>query len=64
MNPETLLLAIFGGAVVFLLFIMHVMHRRIQQLQHEIEDIMAKVEISDAEIDLLGKTIERIRNLR
>jgi len=63
-NPETLLLAIFGGAVVFLLFIMHVMHRRIQQLQHEIEDIMAKVEISDAEIDLLGKTIERIRNLR
>ncbi|MHC1629565.1 MAG: hypothetical protein ACXQTG_01240 [Methanoculleaceae archaeon] len=64
MNPETILLVIFGGAVVFLLFIMHVMHRRIQQLQHEIEDIMAKVEISDAEIDLLGRTIERIRNLR
>ncbi|MGC9435848.1 MAG: hypothetical protein ACP5C4_07185 [Methanomicrobiales archaeon] len=64
MNPETILLAIFGGAVVFLLFIMHVMHRRIQQLQYEIEDIMAKVEISDAEIDLLGRTVERIRNLR
>ncbi|MHC1625961.1 MAG: hypothetical protein ACXQTG_02870 [Methanoculleaceae archaeon] len=64
MNPETILLVIFGIAVIFLLFIMHIMYRRIHQLQQEIDDIMRRVGISDAEIELLGRTVERLRNLR
>jgi hypothetical protein len=58
------LIAVLGLAFIFQLFMLYVMYRRIVQQQTEINSMKRKVELNDADFDLLMATARSIRNLR
>ncbi|HEC57587.1 MAG TPA: hypothetical protein ENI32_06905 [Candidatus Syntrophoarchaeum butanivorans] len=57
----TIFLAI---ALAVALFIMYVMHVRIQQLTEELRELKAKVEIRGDELEQLARDIEEFKRLR
>ncbi|OFV66212.1 MAG: hypothetical protein SBU_000754 [Candidatus Syntrophoarchaeum butanivorans] len=57
----TIFLAI---ALAVALFMMYVMHVRIQQLTEELRELKAKVEIRGDELEQLARDIEEFKRLR
>ncbi len=56
-NIESILLILFGIVIVFLLFLLYLMQRRIYQLLHEVEDISSTMTVTCGEIEELTKNV-------
>jgi len=63
-NMESVLIVLFGGVIVFLLFIVHLLQRRVQQLLGEMNQVSGKMKITSDEIEELTKNVEEIKNMK
>jgi len=61
MSAFTIFLAIALAAALFMMYVMHV---RIQQLTEELRELKAKVEIRGDELEQLARDIEEFKRLR
>ncbi len=61
-TPEGIMLILFGVVIVFLLFVMKLMHTRINQLLEEMNNLNGKVNLTSNEIEELTKNVEEFKN--
>lgn len=61
---ESYPLVILIFALLFESFMMYVMYRRIVQQQEEIRSMRGRLELTDADYDLLLRATQSVRNLR
>lgn len=55
---------LFGVIILVLLFLMVLMHRRIQQLVVEIEELKSKMNITTSELEALSRNVEEYKKLK
>jgi len=58
------MLILFGIVIVFLLFVVKLMHTRINQLLTEINSLNGKVNLTSNEIEQLTKNVEEFKNIK
>ncbi|MDE4907049.1 hypothetical protein L0665_00200 [Methanogenium marinum] len=61
-TPEGVMLILFGIVIVFLLFVMKLMHTRINQLLEEMNSLNGKVNLTSSEVEELTKNVEEFKN--
>ena len=61
-TPEGVMLILFGVVIVFLLFVMKLMHTRINQLLKEMNNLNGKVNLTSNEVEELTKNVEEFKN--
>lgn len=64
MIDGSLLLVLFGIVIVFLLFLVYLMQRRIQQLLVEVEHLGGRMQVTTSEIEALSKNVEAFKKLK
>jgi Na+-transporting methylmalonyl-CoA/oxaloacetate decarboxylase gamma subunit len=64
MIDASALLVLFGVAIVFLLFLVYLMQRRIQQLLNEVEHLGGRMQVTTSEIEALSKNVEAFKKLK
>ncbi|MBN1195063.1 MAG: hypothetical protein JXA08_06940 [Methanomicrobiaceae archaeon] len=64
MIDGSLLLVLFGVVNVFLLFLVYLMQRRIQQLLVEVEHLGGRMQVTTSEIEALSKNVEAFKKLK
>lgn len=64
MGMEIYLLPVLMLIIVIELFLMYLMHIRIQQLTGELERLSSRMAITDVELEQLTKNIEEFKKLR
>ncbi|KQC03839.1 MAG: hypothetical protein APR53_00465 [Methanoculleus sp. SDB] len=64
MIDASVLLVLFGVAIVFLLFIVYLMQRRIQQLLNEVDRLGGRMQVTTSEIEALSKNVEEFKKLK
>jgi cell division protein FtsL len=64
MTFETILLIIFGIAILVLLFVVYIMYVRIQQLLREFDQMESRMKVTDSEIEALARNVEEIKKLK
>lgn len=64
MMPGDLLIPILCVVLLFQVFMMYVMYRRIAQQQNEIDYMKGKIELTDADFDLLYTACRGVKSLR
>jgi cell division protein FtsL len=64
MIDASVLLVLFGVAIVFLLFLVYLMQRRIQQLLNEVEHLGGRMQVTTSEIEALSKNVEAFKKLK
>jgi cell division protein FtsL len=57
-------LFIFGFTILFLLFLIMIMQRRINQLLTDVERLGGKVKVTSSELEALTRNVEEIKKLR
>ena len=60
-NAEGVMLILFGMVIVFLLFVVKLMHTRINQLLAEMQSLNGKVNLTTTEIEELTKNVEEFK---
>ena len=63
-TAEGVMLILFGMVIVFLLFVVKLMHTRINQLLAEMDNLSGKVNLTTNEIEQLTKNVEEFKNIR
>lgn len=63
-TAEGLMLVLFGLVIVFLLFVVKLMHTRINQLLSEMDSLNGKVNLTSNEIEVLTKNVEEFKNIK
>lgn len=63
-TAEGVMLILFGIVIVFLLFVVKLMHTRINQLLTEIHSLDGKVNLTSNEIEQLTKNVEQFKNIK
>jgi cell division protein FtsL len=58
------ILILFGVIILILLFLMLLMHRRIQQLVVEIDGLKSKMNITTSELEALSRNVEEYKKLK
>ncbi|WAI00788.1 hypothetical protein [Methanogenium organophilum] len=58
------MLILFGIVIVFLLFVVKLMHTRINQLLSEMNSLNGKVNLTSNEIEQLTKNVEEFKNIK
>ena len=61
---QELLLILFGFAILFLLFLVAVMQRRINQLLRDVDRISGRIRVTSTELEALTKNVEEIKKLK
>ncbi|MCK8517483.1 hypothetical protein [Methanoculleus sp. 7T] len=61
---EGYLLVVLIFALLFESFMMYVMYRRIVQQQEEIRSMRGRIELTNADYDMLLRATQSVRNLR
>jgi cell division protein FtsL len=64
MSLEEILMLLLTVVIVLELFIMYLMHIRMNQLNGEVERLSSKMEITDVELDQLTKNIEEFKKIQ
>lgn len=64
MGVETIILPILMIIIIVELFLMYLMHIRIQQLMKELERLNSRMEITDVELEQLTRNIEEFKKLK
>ncbi|MBN1432953.1 MAG: hypothetical protein JW931_09305 [Methanomicrobiaceae archaeon] len=57
LNFDSLLIVLFGIVIVFLLFLLYLMQRRISQLLNEVDDLNNTMNVTCVEIEELTKNV-------
>lgn len=63
-TAEGVMLVLFGIVIVFLLFVVKLMHTRINQLLAEMDSLNGKVNLTSNEIEVLTKNVEEFKNIK
>ena len=63
-TAEGVMLILFGIVIVFLLFVVKLMHTRINQLLSEMDSLNGKVNLTSNEIEQLTKNVEEFKNVK
>lgn len=63
-TAEGVMLVLFGTVIVFLLFVVKLMHTRINQLLSEMNCLNGKVNLTTNEIEQLTKNVEEFKNIK
>lgn len=58
------MLILFGIVIVFLLFVVKLMHTRINQLLTEMDSLNGKVNLTTNEIEQLTRNVEEFKNIK
>jgi hypothetical protein len=61
---QEVLLILFGFAILFLLFLVAVMQRRINQLLRDVDRISGRMRVTSTELEALTKNVEEIKKLK
>ena len=61
---QEVLLILFGVAIIFLLFLVAVMQRRINQLLRDVDRISGRVRVTSSELEALTRNVEEIKKLK
>ncbi|MDH7593879.1 MAG: hypothetical protein QHG99_05940 [Methanomicrobiales archaeon] len=64
MAIETIILPVLMIIIIVELFLMYLMHIRIQQLMKELERLNSRMEITDVELEQLTRNIEEFKKLK
>jgi cell division protein FtsL len=64
MTLEEILLPLLTIVIALELFMMYLMHIRMQQLNGEVERLSSRMEITDVELDQLTKNIEEFKKIQ
>lgn len=64
MAMEVILFPVLMVIIVIELFIMYLMHLRIQQLTKELERLSSRMQVTDVELEQLMKNIEEFKKLK
>ncbi|NYT06112.1 MAG: hypothetical protein GKC04_07070 [Methanomicrobiales archaeon] len=64
MIDVSILLVLFGGVIVFLLFLVYLMQRRIQQLLREVDRLSGRMQVTSSEIEALSRNVEEFKKLK
>ncbi|MDT8358162.1 MAG: hypothetical protein RQ758_06615 [Methanomicrobiaceae archaeon] len=64
MQFQEVLLILFGFAIIFLLFLVAVMQRRINQLLRDVDRISGRMRVTSTELEALTKNVEEIKKLK
>jgi predicted Holliday junction resolvase-like endonuclease len=59
-----LIVVIFGLVIVFLLFLVVIMQRRIQQLLNDVNRLSGKMQVTTTELEELTKNVEHFKKLQ
>ncbi len=59
-----LIVVIFGLVIVFLLFLVVIMQRRIQQLLNDVNRLSGKMQVTTNELEELTKNVEQFKKLQ
>ena len=63
-TPEQVMLVLFGLVIVFLLFVVKLMHTRISQLLTEMNSLDGKVNMTSSEIEMLTRNVEEFKKIK
>lgn len=63
-NIDSMLLVLFGIVIVFLLFLLYLMQRRIYQLLHEVDELSSTMTVTCGEIEELTKNVNEFKKNR
>ncbi|KAF1078906.1 hypothetical protein [Methanogenium sp. MK-MG] len=63
-TAEGVMLILFGIVIVFLLFVVKLMHTRINQLLAEMNDLDGKVNLTSNEIEELTKNVKEFKDIK
>jgi hypothetical protein len=58
------LVLLFGCVILFLLFIVYLMQRRIQQLLSEVGQLSGKMNVTTSELETLTRNVEEFKKLK
>lgn len=58
------LVLLFGFVILFLLFIVYLMQRRIQQLLSEVGHLSGKMNVTTSELETLTRNVEEFKKLK
>lgn len=58
------LVLLFGFVILFLLFIVYLMQRRIQQLLNEVSRLSGKMNVTTSELETLTRNVEEFKKLK
>jgi predicted Holliday junction resolvase-like endonuclease len=58
------LVVLFGFVILFLLFIVYLMQRRIQQLLGEVGRLSGKMNVTTSELEALTRNVEEFKKLK
>ncbi|WP_460006959.1 hypothetical protein [Methanogenium cariaci] len=63
-SAEGMMLILFGVVIVFLLFVVKLMHTRINQLLKEMNSLNGKVNLTSNEIEELTKNVKEFKDIK
>ncbi|MFA5396137.1 MAG: hypothetical protein WC346_09040 [Methanogenium sp.] len=63
-SPEQVMLVLFGLVIIFLLFVVKLMHTRISQLLREMDSLDGKVNVTSSEIEMLTRNVEEFKKIK
>ncbi|NLO77724.1 MAG: hypothetical protein GX097_04430 [Methanomicrobiales archaeon] len=58
------MLVLFGLVIIFLLFVVKLMHTRISQLLREMDSLDGKVNVTSSEIEMLTRNVEEFKKIK
>lgn len=61
-NLDSMLIILFGLVIIFLLFLLYLMQRRIGQLLNEVDDLNSTMTVTCGEIEELTKNVNEFKH--
>jgi cell division protein FtsL len=63
-SAEEVMVVLFGIVIVFLLFVVKLMHTRINQLLSEMASLDGKVNLTSSEVETLTRNVEEFKKIK
>lgn len=64
LGSEVYIIVLFGIVIIFLLFLIYLLQRRINQLLNEVDDISSTMNVTCSELEELTKNVQEIKKLK
>ncbi|MDD4127339.1 MAG: hypothetical protein PHV39_06585 [Methanomicrobium sp.] len=63
-GAESFIIILFGLVIIFLLFLLYLMQRRVNQLLNEVDNINSTMNVTCSELTELTKNVEEFKKLK
>ena len=63
-GAESFIIILFGLVIIFLLFLLYLMQRRINQLLNQVDNINSTMNVTCSELTELTKNVEEFKKLK